>query len=297
MKRKDNETFIKEMMENHPNLEVLSEYINGRTKVNLRCHKCGYSFNATPGSLYMGHGCPKCAGVAKKTNREFIDEMKTVNPNISILEDYSGSKNKMKVVCNVCGNKWFSTPNSLLKGKGCAKCAGVDKLTHKQFISKIEALHPNIKIIGEYKNNYTRIKCYCKFCKQYFYGLPHSMISAKSGCLYCSKSNSKGEISIRNWLDNHNIRYIKEYRFDDCRDKYSLPFDFYIPKINSAIEFDGKQHYEINEYFAGANGFLQRCKHDDIKNEYCTTHNIHLIRIPYWNIDNIDDILSKELAS
>lgn len=297
LKRKSNEAFKKEMQEKHPNLEVLSEYINGRTKVNIKCKKCGHNFMTTPGSLYMGHGCPKCVGVSKKTNQEFIAEMKIINPNILILGKYAGSKKDIRVSCKVCNNEWVTTPNSLLHKKGCAKCAGTIKRTHKEFISEIKAIHPNIEIIGTYTNNHTRIKCYCKSCNSYFYGLPHSMISAKSGCLHCSKSNSKGEISISNWLNNNHIKYIKEYRFNDCRDKYALPFDFYIPERNIVIEFDGKQHYETNKYFAGIDGFLKRREHDEIKNEYCMTHDIHLIRIPYWDFDNIDKILSTELAS
>ena len=38
-------------------------------------------------------------------------------------------------------------------------------------------------------------------------------------------------------------------------------------------------------------------KHDEIKNNYCKSRNIDLIRIPYWDIDNISNILSQRLIS
>lgn len=36
-------------------------------------------------------------------------------------------------------------------------------------------------------------------------------------------------------------------------------------------------------------------KHDGIKNKYCLDNNILLIRIPYWESDNIESFLLSEL--
>ena len=36
-------------------------------------------------------------------------------------------------------------------------------------------------------------------------------------------------------------------------------------------------------------------KHDDIKNKYCLDNNILLIRISYWESDNIESFLLSEL--
>ena len=41
---------------------------------------------------------------------------------------------------------------------------------------------------------------------------------------------------------------------------------------------------------------LMNRKHiDTIKTKYCEDNNIKLIRIPYWEFDNIENILIKEL--
>lgn len=37
--------------------------------------------------------------------------------------------------------------------------------------------------------------------------------------------------------------------------------------------------------------------HDAIKNKYCEDNNIKLLRIPYWDFDNIEEILKKELTT
>ena len=35
--------------------------------------------------------------------------------------------------------------------------------------------------------------------------------------------------------------------------------------------------------------------HDAIKTQYCNDNNIKLIRIPYWEYDNIEKIICQEL--
>ena len=61
------------------------------------------------------------------------------------------------------------------------------------------------------------------------------------------------------------------------------------------IEFDGEQHYRPVDYFGGDDAFTILKKHDEIKEEYCETHGIKLIRISYVNLDNIEKILSNIL--
>ena len=36
--------------------------------------------------------------------------------------------------------------------------------------------------------------------------------------------------------------------------------------------------------------------HDNIKNKYCHDNNIQLIRIPYWDLENIEQILNDQLG-
>lgn len=296
MKRKEECVFLKEVEEHNKNIEVVGKFINTRTKIDVRCKICGYEYKVSPNSLCRGVGCPKCVGLAKKTTEEFKNEMYYINPKIAVLGEYTNSKGKILVRCKDCNNEWYSTPNSLLCGRGCGKCSGHLRITNEDFIKKMNVIHPKIQVIGTYKNNHTRVKCFCNRCKRYFYGMPHSMINAKSGCLYCSKSNSRGEIAVLDWLTKNNIEFIKEYRFKECRNKYPLPFDFYLPKRNTIIEFDGKQHYEKCDYFNGELGYLQTINNDRIKDRFCNKNKINLIRIPYWEIDNIDTILNDKLT-
>ncbi len=47
-----------------------------------------------------------------------------------------------------------------------------------------------------------------------------------------------------------NIEFEQQKTFDGCKMKYLLRFDFYIPCLNIAIEYNGKQHYEPIDFLA-----------------------------------------------
>lgn len=101
------------------------------------------------------------------------------------------------------------------------------------------------------------------------------------GCYH----RSIGATNILTCLTENNIDFIEEYVFSD------LPksrFDFAIikdGKVVHLIEFDGEQHYKNVEKWGGLE--LQQTR-DRIKNEYALSHNIPLVRIPYWERDNIN---------
>ena len=91
---------------------------------------------------------------------------------------------------------------------------------------------------------------------------------------------------IKVYLTNNQIHFESEKRFDDCKDKKRLPFDFYLIDYNALIEFDGEQHY-WNVF--GEKQFQNTKRHDEIKTHYCQINNIPLLRIPYWYRDDIQE--------
>jgi very-short-patch-repair endonuclease len=91
------------------------------------------------------------------------------------------------------------------------------------------------------------------------------------------------------------IKYIRQHSFDTCRFINKLNFDFYLPKYNTCIEFDGRQHYEPVEWFGGKEGYELNIKRDECKNEWCLENNVSLIRIKYNKIEEISNILKEQL--
>ena len=62
----------------------------------------------------------------RKTNDEFVAELKIKNPSIHPLELYVKATTKIQCECLLCGHKWAVTPQSLLRGSRCPIC------THSQ---------------------------------------------------------------------------------------------------------------------------------------------------------------------
>ena len=96
-------------------------------KVWWVCSVCQTKWLAPIYNRTAGHGCPECSktqkGPKKKTNDEFISQLNNINPNINILGNYIGAKEKIKCSCLICGTEWFGTPTNLLRGHGCPECS------------------------------------------------------------------------------------------------------------------------------------------------------------------------------
>lgn len=198
---------------------------------------------------------------------------------------YLKSKEKVEIICRVEGHKPFpQRPNDHLRGKGCKICGGTKKLTLEEFIEKANEVHG----IGRYdysksiyKGMFEKIEIVCPK-HDTFWQEPHNHIN-NQGCPHCNES--KGETKIRMFLIKHDIIFEREKRFDDCRYKKPLPFDFYIPKYNLCIEFDGSCHFNKTNW--GGKLTDEQMKEnlkfyklrDDIKNNYCKNNNINLIRL------------------
>lgn len=128
--------------------------------------------------------------------------------------------------------------------------------------------------------------CECKECgEQFWTHLTNWKNGSKIRCNYCVRTESNLEILVRKWLEENNINFIQEYKFDDCVAKRRLPFDFYLPQHNICIEVDGIQHYKSGERLHGhlfdEQDFKKIVEHDEIKNNYCKENNIKLLRLGY----------------
>ena len=153
--------------------------------------------------------------------------------------------------------------------------------------------NPNIEIVGEYVGAHEKIECKCLKCGATFYLRPDHI---RRGIGHSGCNKSLGEERTEIYLKNNKYRYICQYRFDDCiRKERSMPFDFYLPDLNIAIEYDGIQHYQPVMTFGGEEAFAELKLNDAFKTEYCYKNNIKLIRIPYTEYNTISEFLDKEL--
>ena len=122
--------------------------------------------------------------------------------------------------------------------------------------------------------------------------------ATKIACKRCLGSMPSGERLVADWLKDNNLQYETQVTFNDLKGIGNglLRFDFGVKNINNEfvclIEFQGKEHYEVVDFFGGKAGFEAREEHDNRKRQWCKEHNIKLIEIPY-NYKNLDDYLNE----
>ena len=273
------------------NLDVicLEEYINAHTKILHKCKKCGYEWRIKPNSILNKNNCPKCA---KKIKTKTIEQYKKEIENLDVvcLEEYINANTKILHKCKICNYEWKVEPSHILSGNGCPICAGNKKKTTEQYKKEIENL--DLICLEEYINAKTKILHRCKKCDYEWKIAPKNALNGY-GCPKCNQSH--GEKAIEKFLIENNISFNAQKRFTDCKDKSSLPFDFYLPELNAAIEYNGVQHYKAIEFFGGEKQLKCQQKHDSLKKEYCEKNNITFITIRYdENIENKLNFLLKE---
>jgi very-short-patch-repair endonuclease len=110
-----------------------------------------------------------------------------------------------------------------------------------------------------------------------------------------SNKKSIGERLVKSFLDEFNIKYTREKKFETCKSIKELPFDFYLPNYKICIEYDGELHYKSVEHMGGDKQLTRQKKHDRIKDKWCLENNIKLIRISYKKKNKIFKILSLEI--
>jgi len=278
------EEFIEKLNKKHNNRYDYSlvNYINNKTNIKIICKEHGI-FEQSPKRHLNGSNCTICTNMKKYTNETFIKKVNIVHNNKYdySLVDYKNNKTKIKIICPIHG-EFEQIPKEHLNGHGCNRCAGLNKKTNDEFITQANIIHNNkydYSLIN-YINDRNKITIICPIHGE-FNQLPSNHITRKQGCPKCKES--KGEKEIRKILDLKNIKYESQKRFKDCKLKRPLPFDFYLPSINTCIEFDGHQHFIPNEIWGGENNLLEIKKRDEIKTNYCEKNNIKLIRIKYDN--------------
>lgn len=299
-KRKTHEEYVEELKIKNPNVEVSGKYVNVKMKILHRCKICKHEWSARPTNVLSGYGCPMC-GIQKtrevnmKTHNEYVAELSVRNPNIEAIEQYNGYDTSIKHWCKAHNVEFYIRPSSTLMGGGCKKCQSErvrnSKVKpHSQYEEELMERGINIKVIEPYVNALTPITHQCLTCKHEWPAAPNNILGG-NGCPRCNESH--GEKLITSWLNSHKIKFIPQYRFDDCKDKYTLPFDFYLVDYNICIEYQGEQHYRAIDFFGGDARFEICQLHDQIKRDYCDNNNIPLLCIRYD--ENIEEKLEKFL--
>ena len=308
-KRKTQKEFIEEVnkITNNEYL-VIGKYINNKTKIKFKHLKCNCEFETIPKDFINGKSRCKQCGYNKlktmnlKSSEKFEEEFNEKSKGEYILLDkYTSSQTKIKVKHKKCGYEFQVTPNNFLsKSSGCPKCFGNIRKSTNEFRKEVEIIgEGEYELVGEYVRKSEKTIFLHKVCGKTFEMSPDKFTQGHR-CTNCVES--KGEARVRKVLTDLKLDFATQYRFNDCRGKkYPLPFDFAVFKNGNLIfliEYDGEQHFKLIN-FKGVSDEKALISHqltknnDLIKNEYCKNKNIKLIRIPYYEYNNIFNILSN----
>ena len=108
---------------------------------------------------------------------------------------------------------------------------------------------------------------------------------------------SNGERAAESIFKKYNYVYEHQKRFDDCRDKYTLPFDFYLPAYNLVVEIMGEQHEHPVVVFGGQEKFEIQIRHDKMKRDYLVVHDINILDIWYYDFNKMEELILDKIQS
>ena len=297
---KTHKQYIIDLKITNQNIKCLGKYTRSNIKIKHICLECGYIWNVRPNYILKGRGCPKCKKRARRTNKDYLIELKSINTPLIPIEKYISSITPLKHKCKNCNNIVIIRPSDVLHNIGCFHCAKKNRVkTTEYYMNKLKLINPDIKPIGEYIRFNKKIKHQCLKCNHIWDVSPTHTISRRHGCPNCyNLKNSKGEKRIKKFLTENNIVFKTQYRFKDLYyKKYSckLSFDFYIPQHRLLIEYNGKQHYTPIKWFGGEENFKTQVIRDNLKLKYTNKNDYKLLIIKYTEFNSIESILNSVL--
>ena len=227
-KKKTHEEYIAELAVKNPNIEVMGQYVDAKTKILHRCKIDGYEWMVSPTNVLSGKSCPECANKNRAikngiSREEYIERLSVKNPTIEIMGEYINARTKTLHHCLVHDICWYAVPDNVINEmSGCPECAKekihVSKTKKRdEYIFELSVKNPDIELVGEYISCKTPTKHYCRIHDFLFDSTPSTMLRG-CGCKYCksdklrmNKLKSEDEYVVELSEKNPNVKLIGKY--------------------------------------------------------------------------------------
>lgn len=289
-------------------------------RVWIRCQEKNYhgSYEISCDNFLKGNTCPYCSN-QKVHPKDSFAQYHIDNTDPNFLEKYWSDKNTLnpwKISPGSNNNVWIvcqekdyhedykiSCSRFKRNNNGCGSCSNrpgkvhpLDSFGYHHF-DKVMSWHPDndISPFRVAPNSNKKYKFICETCGYEWYSQP-SKINNERWCPQCS--TSKGEKRISKWLDYNNVKYLNQKEFNGLIGVggKNLSYDFYLPDYNLLIEYQGEQHEKYRPGFhKNKESFMKQQEHDRRKRNYAEINDVGLLEIWYWDFENIEVILNKEL--
>lgn len=297
----------------HKNKKTPAEVYGGSHKIYWWKCKNGadHRWQATVRSRTSGLGCPACSG------RKVVlsNSLRTLRPEAAALwnnfkngeltpEDVTPfSGKKVWWQCPVgAEHQWQATVANVVGGSTCPVCMG-RKITNSNSLS---AKYPSLLKEWDYTKNTldpeqispgTKFKAWWQ-CErdtehQWFSSVADRTVK-NSGCPFCAIKLNVSELKmldiIKALLPGKVIEYRKKPSWLN-----RLELDVFIPDMDLAFEYQGKQHLEPVEFFGGQETFISQVKRDELKKSICIERGITLIYV-YYNEQLTPQLIKDKLT-
>lgn len=273
---------------------------------------CDCGNNVIVSTTNLRHGLTKSCGCLRtKRNKEKKHDL--TNQRFGRLmvkeqaDDYISPQGihlvQWHCICD-CGNE-CDVLASHLKSGATQSCGCLSKeISSNQFSANLIGQKFGLLTVlerADYQKNKTRVYWRC-ICECGNIKIANTNDLTQGNIQSCGCKHSKGETQIEKYLYENNIDFISEKTFEDLKSNkgYRLRYDFYLPKYNVLIEYQGIQHYKLTMFGDDEQKAKERFKlqkeYDEIKRRYAIEKNINLLYISYLDYDNIASILDTHLT-
>lgn len=301
-----------------------NKFINGNTKLIIKCNihnLIGYpKYSEFKRKDKLGWLCPECVKEKVSSKRKITAEKaQEMVYNIygydtkfsKVKETFKDYGEPVTLICPIHGEYEISFRTLVSsRGKGTCPLCDLEKIsyTEEKAVSvlniklkeKEDLFNIFFKFLGfednKWNGSFTKITLQCNKHKNIWKTTFNNfMKKTYIGCKDCLSEERKWRSSN---MEYSCYNLLKEYNSNIVRQKYikienrEIFVDFYIPELNTIIEYDGEQHTHWIKYFQSTyQDFVNQVNRDRCLEQYCKENNIYLLRIPYKDNNRIPEII------
>lgn len=280
------------------------------TRVNYTCDYCGLEFLVPKSKVEKvlsgksKHLCcsTECAKNIQKPDWSDIANLFESYDYDLVSTEYISAKVKLDYICRKHSEMGIQHVlyNNLRSGFGCKYC-GMERTANARRLSIEEVRHifdrhDMILVDGqEYHNTSEKMSYICKHHPEQGIQYMTTSNAYKNHCPYCSIY--KGEARILDYFIKNNIEYETQKRFPNLVGvgNRGLSYDFYLPKHNLLIEYQG-QYHDGTANNQTDEGYKRQIEHDRRKKQFAEDSGIDILEIWYHDYNKINSILDSSLS-
>ena len=181
---------------------VNTEYENNKTKITVKCNRCGYEFHQTPNYILNKKQQLTCRNCRNAISYDELKGLANGNEIVPFDGFISRSSGKVTAICPEHG-EYKALVKSVISGNyRCTRCVGKDvldgrKVSYEDFLKKLtDKYHDSVTPFKEdYKNTMTPMRFKCNTCGHVFERTPNAFMFAnlRNPCPECSKREISAE--------------------------------------------------------------------------------------------------------